>query len=103
MPVEASSEVRASSGNSELHEGKQVVVADGLESDREGIEVYNDGEGGKHPCYTSHPPTVGHDLPEVVASSRSRKSLYLIVGVAIVIIVVAASIAVGVVVSKHQR
>ncbi len=103
MPVEAPSEIRAPTGSSELYEGKQVVVAHGLESDFKGIEVNNDGEDGKYPCYTPQVPAVGHDPPEVVGFSRSRKSLYLIIGVAIVIIVVAASIAVGVLVSRHKR
>jgi len=102
MPVESNSEIRASSGNSEFYEGKQVAITDGLESDREGKEVYND-EGGKHVCYISHPPAGGHDAPEVVAFSRSRKGLYLIIGVGILIIVVAASIAVGVVVSRNKK
>jgi len=104
MPVEAASANRASSGRSEFYEGKQVVVADGLESDREGIEVYKDEEGGKHLCYISHTPAVGHDPPSVVvADSRNRKKWYLIIGAGILIILIAVSIAVGIVVSRNKK
>jgi thioredoxin reductase len=104
MPVQATSEIRLSSGRLDFYEGKQVVVAAGLESDREGKEVYNDQEGGKHACYTSHPPAVGQDPPVVVvADSRSRKKWFFMIVAGILIIVVAISIAVALVVSRNKK
>lgn len=77
-------------------EEKQVVIADGLQPEREEKQAIGPEDDGLHPYYKPEP------VP--VSPTRSRRRVWRIAGVTVLlVIVIAVAVSVGVVVSKNKR